>query len=308
MGVRIDLLASYQKCLLGGLGGLFGWGLISLFNPFSSTTPVQQLLGAMWTGALVGLAIGASLGAWNGLFRERSRYRFTKGISTGAMVGFVGGMVGLAAGELVFSLAGSGLFLRAIGWAVFGALVGASEGVAKKMPQKLMFGAYGGMLGGLIGGSTYQSLAEVFQAVGISRGLAIALGGSIGLVLLGMSVGLMVALVEDLLRAAWLRFTNGQHEGQTRTLDPQKKVITLGRDEHADICILRDAQIAAEHAQFMYEGGAFVIEAIDGPIQVDRGGKSGFRLSAGERRHLESGDLLHVGSTRALFQTGSDGR
>ena len=91
-------------------------------------------------------------------------------------------------------------------------------------------------------------------------------------------------------------------------MDPKKQVITLGRNEHADICILRDAKIETEHAQFRYEGGAFVIEAVDGPIQVDRGGKSGFRLSAGERRRLESGDLLHVGSTRALFQTGSAGK
>lgn len=153
---------------------------------------------------------------------------------------------------------------------------------------------------------TYQSLAEVFQALGIGRGVSIALGGSIGLVLLGMCVGLMVALVEDLLRAAWIRFTSGQHEGQTRTLDPQKKAITLGRNEHADICILRDAQIAANHAQFVYEGGGFAIQSVDGSVRVDRAGKNVLQLSAGEQGRLESGDLISVGSTRALFQTGTD--
>jgi hypothetical protein len=209
-------------------------------------------------------------------------------------------MFGLVMGELIFSLSGGGLFPRAIGWGMFGALVGANEGISKRMPQKAMFGAYGGLLGGLIGGSTYESIAGFFQMIGIGRSVAIAVGGAVGLVLLGMFVGLMVGLVEDLLRAAWLLFTSGRFEGQTRTLDPNKATTTVGRSELSDICILADTAISANHARFVYRDGGFVLEAVDGEVQVSRGG--GFTAVTSHR--LESGDLIQIGSSRAKYQEG----
>ncbi len=299
--MRIDFLALYQRSLLGGLGGLVGWALITALVHISPDTTVWLYLRVIVTGALIGLGLGAACGVWDGLFRERSMRRMLRGAGIGAGIGLTGGAVGLAVGELVFGLAGGGLFSRAIGWAVFGALVGTNEGVAKRMPQKTVYGAFGGLLGGLIGGSTYEFLATAFQGIGFSRDVAIALGGAVGLVLLGMFIGCLIGLVEDLLRAAWLVFTAGRFEGQTRTLDPQKSATTIGRSELADICILADVQIVSQHARLIPEGPGFVLEAVDGEVQI-RVGQNWVPVT---RQPLANGDLFQIGSSRAKFQTGA---
>jgi hypothetical protein len=300
--VRIDALALYQRSLLGGLGGLVGWGLMTLLVRIETETTLKLYVKDLLTGALIGLALGAFTGAWQGVFRERSVRRAGRGAAVGAAVGCVGGMIGLAVGELVFSLAGGGLLPRAIGWGLFGALVGLNEGLARRMPQKMMFGAYGGLLGGLIGGSTYESLAGLMPLLGFGRTLAIAVGGAVGLVVLGLCVGLMIAFVEDILRTAWLLFTAGRFEGQTRTLDPQKKATTIGRSELADICILADPAVAGEHARLVWKGGEFVVESVEGEVRVSRGGRGDFVPVRSQP--LEAGDVLQIGACRARYQTG----
>ncbi len=294
--MKIDLLALYQKTLLGGLGGLFGWLLITLFAGFSSESAFLLYVRVALTGGLIGVAIGAACGGWDGLFRDRSPRRLMRGAGIGAVIGLIGGAVGLVIGEVIFGLAGGGLFPRAIGWGIFGAMIGTNEGVSKRMPQKTRFGAFGGLLGGLIGGSTYEFLATGLQGIGLGRDTSIAVGGAVGLVLLGMFIGLLIGLVEDLLRAAWLLFTTGRFEGQTRTLDPAKSETIVGRSELADICILGDPQMATHHARLIPTGGSFVLEAIDGEIQVNQ--------QPVTRHTLADGELIQIGSSRARFQLG----
>jgi hypothetical protein len=300
--VRIDVLALYQRSLLGGIGGLVGWGLMTLLVRIGTETTFKLYLKDMLTGALIGLAVGAFTGAWQSLFRDRSWHRAGWGAGIGAAVGCVGGMLGLVVGELVFRLSGGGLLPRAIGWGLFGALVGLNEGLARRMPQKMMFGAYGGLLGGLIGGSTYESLAGLLSWLGLGRGMAIAVGGAIGLIMLGLCVGLMIALVEDILRSAWLLFTAGRFEGQTRTLDATRKTTTIGRSDLADICILGDPSIAGNHARLVWHGSGFVVEAVEGEVCVSRGGQGSF--APVRSQPLAAGDVLQFGSCRARYQTG----
>jgi hypothetical protein len=295
--MQLDPRLMYEKSLLGGLGGLIGWGLMSLavFGPADALW--RLFVKDAVTGALIGLALGAATGAYQGLFRDRSRARLLHGARVGALLGTAGGVVGLVLGEAVFTLAGGGLFARSLGWAAFGALVGASEGIALRMPQKTMFGGYGGLLGGLVGGSTYETLAFGFQSVGVPRGPAVALGGAIGLVLVGLAIGLLTALVEDLLRTAWLLFTSGRLEGQTRTLDPKKAELILGRADAADICLLGDPAVAPRHARIFPRNGRFTLEPLDGAVAVSSGG--GFTPAISHP--LAAGDLIQVGSFRAKF-------
>jgi hypothetical protein len=196
---------------------------------------------------------------------------------------------------------GWGVFPRAIGWGVFGAAVGTNDGIARKMPQKLAYGAYGGFLGGLIGGSTYETLVALVGGLGFNRDVAIAVGGAVGLVLLGLCIGCLMGLVEDLLRPAWLSFTSGKLEGQTRTLDPKKAVTAIGRAELADICLLGDPKVMDRHAELAYRDGGFVLTPVRGELQVNRGG-SFVELSGGYA--LEAGDIIQIGSTRAQFCLG----
>lgn len=297
--MKIDLLALFQKGLLGGLGGLLGWLLITMFVYLPSDTTVMLYLRVLMTGCLIGVALGAACGAWEGVFRDRSRQRLIRGVTVGAGIGLAGGAVGLVTGEIIFSLAGGGLFSRAIGWSIFGGLVGTGEGIANRMPQKTRYGAFGGLLGGLIGGSTYEFLAAALQGLGLPRDVAIAAGGAVGLTLLGMFIGCLVGLVEDLLRTAWLQFTSGRFEGQTRTLDPSKPSTSIGRSELADICILADSQIVSKHAAIEPEAAGFVIIAVDGEVQINQNSN----WIPVTRHTLSPGEMIQIGSSRARYQT-----
>jgi hypothetical protein len=302
--MRIDVRALVQKALLGGLGGLIGWGLISLVDPVGGGVYLTDAV----TGALVGLALGASCGSWDGLFRSRSARRLLRGAGLGAGLGLVGGLLGLVIGEAIFGLAGGGLAPRAVGWAVFGAFIGAGEGLARRTRLTALYWSYGGFLGGLIGGSCYEWLFGVLRALLPRvapaaldpREAALAVSGAAGLTLLGLCIGAMMGLVEDLLRSAWLVFLNGRLEGQTRTLDPSRKVIRLGRSDSADVCILGDPQLAGQHARLVAAAGGFAIEAADGPVLVGRGGPP----VPVSRHTLRGGDVLQLGQTRFRFQQG----
>jgi len=155
----------------------------------------------------------------------------------------------------------------------------------------------------LIGGSTYEWLFGIVRLL-FERTTAQAVGGAIGLVLLGMFIGGFVGLVEDLLREAWLVFTSGKLEGQTRTLDATQHVFRIGRSDLAEICILGDANLAAKHARIVAEGGQFVIEAVEGKVQISRDGKW-LSITA---EPLRNGDLIQIGSSRAQFYSRSKRR
>lgn len=293
--MQIDFRGVYQRSLLGGLGGLLGWALMTVIGAGAG----NDYLVALWTGALIGFAMGTCCGAWDGVFRSRSVARAVKGAGTGAAIGVIGGMIGLVLGEVIYKLSGGGLVFRALGWAIFGSLLGINEGVSRRMVTKMAYGAYGGFLGGLMGGSTYEWLYGMCRVV-LPRHLSQAVGGAIGLVILGLFVGAMIGLVEDLLRAAWLLFLNGRLEGQTRTLDPLKRITMIGRSELSEVCIMGDPEISSRHAKIVAEGGGFVLEPVDGQVQIDRAG----RLSPLTREPLQPGDVIVVGRQRVRFLTG----
>ena len=293
--MQIDFRGVYQRSLLGGLGGLLGWALMTTIGAGTGNVYLADL----WTGALVGLSMGTCCGAWDGVFRSRSVARAVRGAGTGAVVGVIGGMVGLVLGEVIHSVSGGGLVFRALGWAIFGSLLGINEGVSRRMVTKMTFGAYGGFLGGLMGGSTYEWLYGMCRVV-LPRHLSQAVGGAVGLVILGLFVGAMIGLVEDLLRAAWIQFLNGRLEGQTRTLDPLKRITMIGRSELSEICIMGNPGISSRHAQIVAEGGEFVLEPVEGQVQIDRAG----RLSPVTREPLKAGDVVLIGGQRVRFLTG----
>ena len=150
-----------------------------------------------------------------------------------------------------------------------------------------------------MGGSTYEWLYGMCRIV-LPRHLSQAVGGAIGLVLLGLFVGAMIGLVEDLLRAAWLLFLNGRLEGQTRTLDPLKQITMIGRSELSEVCIMGDPGISSRHAKIVSEGGEFVLEPVEGQVQLDR---AGTRLPI-TRELLKTGDVMLIGAQRIRFLTG----
>jgi hypothetical protein len=300
--MNIDKRRIYYNAVLGALGGLFGWAFISLAlrNLDTSSSAALYVKDAL-TGALVGVAMGAALGSADGFIDGRSPRKLLQGMVYGGILGLVAGVVGLLLGELIFSLAGGGVLPRAIGWAIFGMLVGMSNGIASRMPTRRNYGLLGGFIGGLVGGSTYERLNLALRGWTGDRETAVAVGGALGLIILGMCLGAIIGLVETILRTAWFRFTRGKLEGQTRMLDPRKAQITIGRDDGSDLYIPGDADIHHRHAVITPQNGAFIITPASdgGPVLlVTPQGEQPVQNHA-----LRPNDAIQLGRSRMVFYT-----
>lgn len=297
--VNLDLRRIYLHAVLGALGGLAGWTLTISLAWFQLPGLPGLILKNALIGALVGVAIGAAIGAYDGLFVSRSFGRLVKGALLGGLIGAFGGMVGLTLSEGIFVLGGGGVWPRAIGWALFGLLLGIAQGISQWSLAKIGYGVLGGLLGGLAGGSTCERLIVLLQRATQNRALGLSVGGAMGLVILGSTVGGLIGLVEVVLRRAWIRFTCGKLEGRTITLDPRKKVQTLGQATSSTVVIPGDPDVLPHHAALLREGSDFVIESRDGPVLL----RAPQVYTPVQRHTLQHQDKVQLGRTRFKFLT-----
>lgn len=301
--MTLDKLRIYYNAIIGGLGGLLGWALISVLLRFSTESTGMLFLKDALLGALVGACIGAAVGSADKLAGSFSLYKARREALLSGGIGLVAGLVGLVIGEIIFLATGGGVWPRALGWALFGALLGAGQGRVTGMPSKGVFGALGGALGGLIGGSTYERLSLLLRGVGLEREMALTIGGAVGLIILGACIGLLMGLVEDILRRAWLRFTHGPLEGQTRTLDPARPT-TLGRSDGCTISLSGDPDVVSVHAEIVRQGAEYVIAGREGSVFL----RNQSAQSPIQQHTLRPGDSLQLGKTRFIFQTDEGGQ
>ncbi len=297
--MQLDTLRLYRNTLLGAMGGLAGWALITMLVHFDTSNPWMLYLKDGLTGAAVGACIGLALGvaaqAGSGWSREK-----LMGVLLSGAIGLGAGLIGLIIGEAIFSLAGGGVWPRAVGWAIFGLLLGAGLWPVTKMPSQGIYGALGGALGGLIGGSTYERLSLLLRGVGIDRQLALIIGSAVGLIILGACIGLLISLVENILRKAWLRFHYGPLEGKSFTLDTRRPATTLGRSDACDILIRHDSEMQPVHAAIVTEQGDFHLVARQGVVRLRNG-----EVSQPVQDHvLQNGDTVQIGRSRFIFYTG----
>lgn len=295
--MTFDKLRIYYNAVIGASGGLIGWALITLLLRFAATGPAKLYLRDALQGALIGASIGFALGSAEQL---AGRFRLTNRRQSlmSAAIGSGAGLLGLVFGELIFGLAGGGVWPRAVGWALFGALLGLGQWYVTGMPSKGVYGALGGLMGGLIGGSTYERLLVLLLNLALGRSWALAVGGAVGLMLLGVCIGAMIGLVEDILRQAWLRFIYGPLEGQTRTLDPRRARITLGRSDQCDIVLREDPDLAGIHAEITCANGSFSISGREGTVTL----RTANQALPVQQHLLQPGDTVQLGRTRFLFQ------
>jgi len=301
--MTVDKLRIYYNAILGALGGLIGWALISLLLRFETSATFWLLLRDALLGALVGACIGFAVGSAEQL-AGRLRLPNLRQSALSAAIGAGAGLVGLVIGELIFLVAGGGVWPRALGWALFGALLGLGQWRVTGMPSKGVYGALGGLFGGLLGGSTYERLTLLLLNMELGRTWAIPVGGAVGLMILGACIGALIGLVEDILRSAWLRFIRGPLEGQTRTIDPRRAKIVLGRADQCDIVLPDDPDVARAHAEIVHNNGEFTIMGREGSVLLRRAQET----TTVQQHVLQPGDTVQLGRTRFIFQTDAGGQ
>jgi hypothetical protein len=284
----------YYCAVCGGWAALLAWAVTEGLG-------VPQIR-SLWlrtaaTSGLVGLLLAGAVGTVDAILNAMGRERLLR-ILVCVGVGFFGGILGGILGELLHSLR----LFRFLGWMVVGMMIGASIGVfdvfgarsgrdLSVAGRKLTNGLIGGVLGGLGGGLIVELLKIdwVQQMLRLPRS-AVALG----LVILGVSIGLLIGLAQVILKEAWVRIEKGFRAGREMML--ARADTTIGRAESCDIGLFGDPAVERIHARIVRQGNRFVL--------ADAGSAGGTFLNdqrVTQTMPLRSGDLIRVGSSVLRF-------
>jgi hypothetical protein len=186
-----------------------------------------------WTGLLgVGLSLALAVGQNWYLSRRLPRWQQVLALAGGGMLA---GLVAGGIGQALFSLLAGAQVLPQLGflmgWGLLGGLLG--RGIGFFIPN-LHGGkaALAGAVGGLVGAGVFISVSAVGDIAGRCVGAAI----------LGLSIGLVVALIEAAFRDAWLEVMFGTREMRTVNLGPEP--IRIGSDSSCLIWTPSGAPVA----------------------------------------------------------------
>ncbi len=301
------LYSSYfYLSLASGLGAFLGWLVL---EPFLD----DKQMG--WAGFLlfptVAASIGMFLGAAEGIMcRNAQRAAICAAVGLG--VGFVGGLVSVFLATIMFFITsviafnvsktqpppgelptGMGFLFfmmgRASAWALAAVPAGIGQGIALREPKVLLNGLLGGVLGGLLGGMAFDPIYLMFT----SKDGEASLSRGIGLTLIGLMVGLLVGMVEQWTKSAWLLMKAGPLAGKQFVLFRNPTV--LGSAPKADVYLFKDGAIEPRHALIHDRGGRFEIEDMN---TADGTYVNGLPVS---RQILKSGDQIVLGKTVLEF-------
>ncbi|MCP4687141.1 MAG: FHA domain-containing protein [Desulfobacterales bacterium] len=259
---------------------------------------------------LVAGAIGLAIGAIEGIVCRLLSRAIIAGL-VGMLVGLVGGyLASIPAGvfyELMTNLVmdrfsmfsgaytSMGFFLQTIGrsiaWGMAGMAMGLGQGIALKSGRLLLYGFLGGVVGGLAGGLAFDPID--IMVFGLEKPSA-HWSRMIGFTIIGLSVGLMIGVVQLLARDAWLRMTEGPLAGKEFLFF--KDTMTIGASPKCEIYLFNDALVRDRHAALRAVSDNFEIESLDRTSPVLLNDRSI------RRTKLRHGDRITIGKTSFIFQ------
>ena len=193
----------YYNTIFGAIGGLIAWFIIGIIPTGSWNVHVANA----FAGAGIGLLIGAALGTVEGLLVKRSVPRAVNGALTGGGVGLIGGAIGLFIGGVIFVILQGGLIGRVLGWIFLGLFLGLGQNILGFRTKRVVYGLAGGIIAGLIGGALYEIFTQVFID---QSGKAQVFLGAAGIILIGMSLGSIIALTYQIAREGLVVVMNGR--------------------------------------------------------------------------------------------------
>ena len=308
--VRVLYSSYFYLSLASGLGAFLGWMIL---EPFYNDSAVAQgghgLEDFLLFCPVTGL-IGMFLGAAEGIMCRNAR-RAVICAAVGVGIGFTGGIVAVFIAKIIMGVMTiiavqfwknpqpgqrpSGLTLliiimgRASAWAVAAIPAGIGQGIALREPKVFLNGLLGGVLGGLLGGIAFDPINLAFAPANgeawLSRG--------IGFTTIGLMVGLLVGIVEQWTKSAWLLMKAGPLAGKQFVVFRNPTV--LGSAPKADVYLFKDGAIEPRHALIHDRGGRFEIEDMN---TADGTYVNGVPVS---RQILKSGDQIVLGKTVLEF-------
>jgi hypothetical protein len=305
--VRVFYSSYFYLSLASGLGAFLAWLVI---EPFISDLHAETLWIGLFLFPSVAACSGLFLGAAEGIMCRNVQRALICG-SVGLAIGFLGGLVAIFPAGIVFAitkqmalhlwknpqpdtlptgLAFAVLMMgRASAWAVAAIPAGIGQGIALRESKVVVNGLLGGVLGGLIGGMLFDPISKAFPPTDgeawLSRG--------VGLTIIGLSVGLLVGVVEQWTKSAWLLMKAGPLAGKQFVVFRNPTV--LGSSPKADIYLFKDEAIEPRHALIHDRGGRFEIEDLN---SADGTYVNGIPV---KRQVLHAGDQIVLGKTVLEF-------
>ena len=220
------------------------------------------------------------------------------GFLVGILAGLLGGQLGMGVfGLLYFAKAINPLefminvLARALGWGFIGALAGTAAGWRKFNLRVVRNGFWGGLIGGVLGGATFEVVPYLAPGIGVG-----GVSRFLGFLITGGCIGLFIALVQELLKEAWIRIVVGRNEG--REILIEKAQTRIGRSELSDIALYGDPNVAKNHAVVVAQpNGSFVLHDVSqSPIGI----RVNDQPIAGEVP-LRSGDRIQIAGKLLVF-------
>jgi len=288
------------RAFLCAIAGLIGWLITEPLLPkeFASSEWQRAEFRMVFISVLF---IGLAAGFHQGYMKGGKRNVFL-GLALGLVFGTLGGLLGYQIGgttsTVIFgdnwALKSFPIVPRAITFAFMGSFLGAGIGVTQFRARIIMAGAFGGLIGGGIAGL-------FFDPLGVAIGQVLSQGGESGFAgralmwpLMGFTVGLFTAWLEQATRQAWVRLIVGRNEGKEWPIDGVQT--HLGRDERANVPLFGDNNVAALHATITRQGVNYILS--DAGTQIGTG-YQGVRLAAPVA--LQPGDMFQVGNHQLQF-------
>ena len=182
------------------------------------------------------------------------------------------------------------ILLRSLAWAVIGGALGLGMNVIKSTKAQRRASVMGGLVGGVLGGLLFDPINR-FLIPSVEQGDIMRL---VGLSMVGLCVGIFVALSERLGRDGWIRVFTGPLRGKAFILYHNPTII--GASPTANIYLFKDPKIAPEHVALQRVGNGYELiqSRSDAPVSVNS-------LPV-HRRRLVSGDQIVIGDTILLFE------
>ena len=307
MNDAIDRRELAFKALAGLAGGALGWIPVELVSHGHAITQVEnnwtQIAGVVAMALFWGLVGGFIVAAQGKSLQltPATKRRFLVGL----VVCFLIGLPAVYYSNVVFTMilsaggwganqAGSEIYLRiarVIGWVLMGFICGAGVGLASGSLKDLAGslrniakGAVGGWVGGFVGGVAFDIVGA--NASGLFARL-------FGLCALGLAVGLLIGLVQELTKSAWLDVEAGRLRGRSFNVD--RSVATLGRAEENAVGLFGDPGVQPRHAVIERHGSSYVLKnlAVQQGVLVN-----GDRI---ETIELHEGDRIKIADYELSF-------
>jgi hypothetical protein len=229
----------YYYGVFGAIGGVIGWQASNMLGLSFFTRNIY--LNEVIVGAVIGFCIGVFIGLAEGTLTRNPVGALRAGLFSGLM-GLAGGAVGLPLAEAFFQLSDGQTWGLALGWGLFGLLIGLAASFSGG--SQMWKGALGGLLGGIAGGLLLEAARSWLRDP--------LMGKAVGLILMGASVGVFIAMIVFLLSKAWLEVASGKLKGTEFILDKflQTKGPSafIGSDALKSDIVLPDPDIAPQHA------------------------------------------------------------